>query len=686
MFQLLLCQTQEYHPRQVEHLLHTFQKNKSTLEIILREHKGKVEWWVSEDWSPHFKGSRSIEGSPLELESKQNLFYLAQKKGPLLPIKRWSQFEDRTNKTRINPLDALIPVLAKTPGAHLHFSLHFLSEKKRERAVKKVKKAHFEPDRRFDQWESKGWFKWSLRRWLGPLIRAHLHKPELSQKMQEEQTESSHEREDPRRAILDKLSRPLFHGTIKTSHPFGHFFHGFSLPYLGELVLSRHPRTLLFSAEELASLLSPPTPSSVAGFLKMESSSHLPHPLSDPWDLKEDDRKRHLYLLGKTGMGKSTALLTLFQKDLSKNCATLIIDPHGDLVEEALELIPKERHKDVLLVNPSDPEFPLALNPLEPSVGRSPSLQASALVEMFEALAEHSWGPRLEHILRNSLLTLIQSPNSTLLDLPRLLTDTEFCRDKIARLQDLELKRFFEEEFLSLDSRTRQEHSAPILNKVGPFLTSPLLRNIFGQPKSKLNLADSIEERKIVLINLSKGKLGEDASRFLGMVLLSMIQNALLARAVKPQTERPTVFLSIDEFQNFSTPTLLSMLSELRKYGLALTLANQYLTQVPEEIQEAILGNVGSLVCFRTSNEDALRLAPIFGLLETDLTQVEPFQAYSRFLRKQELEPVFRVQVNKIQGEKGLSTTALQKRSQELLTRPRLQVEEKMKKRYTVKD
>ena len=684
MQHFLFCQTQEYHPRQLEHFFHTLQKKRGFIEVLLRENKGKVEWLNSEDWSPHFKGSRSMKADDMN-RFKTN-YWVHQKKGPLLPIKRWSQLEDRSNKTRINPLDSLIPELARTPNAFVLFSFRPVKDRQREKVVKKVKAFHFEPDRHFDQWESKGWFTWSLRRCFGPLVRTQLHQPEQAKKLQEEQIESLHEREDPRRAILDKVSRPLFIGSIQTSHPFVSFFHGFSLPYLGELKMSKKPKTVVVSAEEWASLLSPPTPNNVAGFLKMESSTYLPHPLKDPWNLTEEDRKRHLYLLGKTGMGKSTALLTLFQKDLEENCTTVLIDPHGDLIEDALELIPQVRHKDILLVNPCDTEFPLSLNPLEPSPHRSPALQASALVEMFQTLAAHSWGPRLEHVLRNCLLTLIQSPNSTLLDLPRLLTDPEFCRDKITRLQDLELKRFFEDEYLSLDPRTRQEHSAPILNKVGPFLTSPLLRNIFGQPKSKLKVTTLIEEQKILLINLSKGKLGEDASRFLGMVLLSLIQNALLARANRSSTERSTVFISIDEFQNFSTPTLLSMLSELRKYGLALTLANQYLTQVPEEIQEAILGNIGSLVCFRTSQEDALRLAPLLGLTEMDLTQLDPFDAYSRFLRNQELEPVFRVHVEKPRVYDLVSKTTLQKRSQELLARPRHQVEEKLKKRYTVKD
>ena len=691
MFQWLLCETREPDPRQIEHALHTLQKNRGEIRIELREEKKKVLWLSSVDWSAHFEGSSckkiptAKSGSPAP-----HSYWIAQKKGPLLPIKRFSQFEDRTQKNRIAPLDTLLPLLAKTQGSFLKITLQPIPSKKREHAVKKVKQEWFEPDRSFDQWESKGWFEWKWRRLWGPLIRIGLPIPTHKKSSAEEQMESLHEREDPRKAILDKLSRPLFRVKIESSHSFKEFIHGFNLPYLGVLRIQKKPASMILSAEELASLLSPPHPKTCAPFLETETSANLPCTLDKLWNMPNEDRKRHLYFVGKTGMGKSTALLHLFKEDLQREGSIVLLDPHGDLIEDALALIPENRHKDLLWIDPSQEEFALALNPLEALEDSSPSLQSSALVEMFQVLAKGSWGPRLEYILRNVLLLLISAPNTTLLDLPRVLTSPQYCREKLRFISDLEVRRFFEEEFLSWDERTRQEYSAPILNKVGPLLTLPILRNIFAQPRSKLQLSSLLKKDKILLISLSKGKLGEDASRFLGMVFISLIQSALLSRAKDPPNQRPIVKLTIDEFQNFATPTLLSMLSESRKYGLALTLANQYLTQLPPEIQDAVLGNVGSQLCFRICQADAELLAPSLGLVEEDLTQITPFHAYGRWLYEGKLHPVFRTAIGKINWDQAEKTPTdfekLKNHSLSLLGRPRDQIEEKLKIRYNVSE
>lgn len=691
MFQWLLCETREPDPRQVEHALHTLQKNRREIRIELREEKKKVLWLTSVDWSSHFEGSscKKFHETPPPPKATRS-FWVAQKKGPLLPIKRFSQFEDRTQKNRIAPLDTLLPMLAKTPGSFVKITLCPIPSKKRERAVKKVKQEWFEPDRSFDQWESKGWFEWKWRRLWGPLIRIGLPKPTNKKSSAEEQMESQHEREDPRKAILDKLSRPLFKVEIESSHPFKEFIHGFNLPYLGVLRIQKKPASMILSAEELASLLSPPHPKTCAPFLETETSANLPCTLDELWNMPDEDRKRHLYFLGKTGMGKSTALLHLFQQDLQKEGSIVLLDPHGDLIDDALSLIPEQRHKDLLWIDPSQETFALALNPLEALDNSSPALQSSSLVEMFQVLAKGSWGPRLEYILRNVLLLLISTPNTTLLDLPRVLTSPHYCREKLRFIHDLEVRRFFEEEFLSWDERTRQEYTAPILNKVGPLLTLPILRNIFAQPKSKLEFSTLLNKNKILLISLSKGKLGEDASRFLGMVLISLIQSALLSRAKEPLHKRSIVKLSIDEFQNFATPTLLSMLSESRKYGLALTLANQYLTQLPPEIQDAVLGNVGSQLCFRICQADAELLAPSLGLVEEDLTQMAPFHAYGRWLYEGKLHSVFRTTIESIDWEQCKKNHAdlekLKSHSLRLLGRPRDQIEEKLKIRYNTNE
>jgi DNA helicase HerA-like ATPase len=481
--------------------------------------------------------------------------------------------------------------------------------------------------------------------------------------------------------VLDKLSRPLFKTTFTLSHAFSDFVHGFTLPYLGELRLSRKPATCIFSAEELASLLALPSAKDQARNLHTEPTAYLPAP-AQPLDLHEEDRKRHLYLVGKTGMGKSTVLLQLFTQDCAAQRTLVLLDPHGDLIDDAARLTPPNRHKDLILLDPSNADFPLALNPLELLPGEKANLKSSALIEMFEVLAKGSWGPRLEYILRNALLLLILSPNTTLLDLPRLLTSAPFCLHLLDRCNDLELRRFFHDEFLALDEKTRHEHVAPILNKLGPLLTLPLLRNIFGQPQSKFSFETAFAQNKIILINLSKGKLGEDASAALGMIFISMIQSTLLRRAALPPNQRGAVALTIDEFQNFTTRTLLTMLAESRKYGLALTLANQYLTQLPPEIQDAVLGNAGSLLAFRSSYADAQILAPSLGLLEEDLTQLAPFQAYAKLLKNQNPLPLFRLDVQKPAPS---TTPAPLQYSPQRFGRPRLQVEAKLQNRYNKK-
>lgn len=717
LYRLRLCETQEYSPRILEHWLHTIQKKKQATIVRFQEKNGKVEIVMSEDLSTYLRGSRvllletsqPVEAKSLEVQAsrtsthwfiqKPSTYGVIQTKGPLLPIKRYTQLEDKTQKTHIAPWDSFLKTLAQTPGAFLEFHFKPIRDRKREWVLKKVKKTYFQVERHFDQWESKGWFHFKLRRWWGPLIRKILtgfvssrdakhvspaRRPDL-----QEQIESSHEREDPKRAVLDKLSRPLFEVHMNLSHPFSAFIDGFGLPYLGSLsIQSGKGSPLVFSAEELASLLSLPNAKEQAPYLETEVTAYLPCPLAHPLEFSEEDRKRHLYILGKTGMGKSTVLLHLFDQDVQKNHALIILDPHGDLISEALNRVPSEHCHRLVLLDPAETKYPLAINPLECSPEENPSLKSSALVEMFEVLAEGSWGPRLEYILRNALLLLIVNANTTLLDLPLLLNKPLYVRQLLSRQHDPELRRFFEDEFLSLNPKTRQEYTAPILNKVGPLLTTPLLRNMFSQPKAKFSFEQAFEKRKIVLIPLSKGKLGEDASRLLGMIFLSMIQSTLLRRAHLEPEQRCTVAISIDEFQNFATPTLLSMLSESRKYGLALTFANQYLTQVSPEIQDATLGNVGSLLCFRSSYADAQILAPSLGLMENDLTGLAPFQAYAKFLHHQNPLPVFRLELKKLapmetdSSTKMLELTKLLKTQAERYGRRLALVEEKVENRY----
>jgi hypothetical protein len=667
MYCIRPCSTRDDQPKQLEHWLHAIQKHTAPIHIILKENKGKVEWHCSTKITPFLQAATTQESQVKLIKCP---FYVQQNKGPLLPIKRPSEFEDIVHKTRIIPLSSLIDTLAQCKEARIQFSIKAVKDSKRRRVLRKAKSPRFDITRRFDQWESKAWLKWRLRRLIGPLLR----KSRELTRTQEEQTTTRHEREDPRQAMLDKLSRPLFQVEISMSLPFKTYIHSFNLPYLNQLSIKKRPSKNLLSAEELASLLSIPN---AHPHLLQEASAHLPNPLKNPLGFNIADSARHSYLIGKTGMGKSTLMLQLFEQKLMNGECVILMDPHGDLVDSALERIPKYRENDVIYLDPSQSENPLSLNPLSLNKEESAHLRTSALIELFKALSQGSWGPRLEYILRNSLLTLCQAPNTRLLDLPRLLNDVHYAKRLLSQLKDLELQRFWEEEFFKLEPRIRHEHCAPILNKVGPLLTHPLLRNIIGQPKNKIALTQWYDQNKIILIKLSKGALGEDLSRCLGIMLIAQIQSSLLTR--QSTNLRNPVNLFIDEFQNLCTQNLIGMLSESRKYGLALTLANQYLSQIPEDIQDAVLGNVSNLFLFQTSYQDAQQLAPGLGLNEFDLTQIEAFQCYIKRLHETKAQPLFRWKVDK---PKARACMTLTKKHWLPYTRPRELVEEKLFIRY----
>lgn len=659
--------------------MHTIQNSAGDKKISFRELDGKTQIISSINLEDVLQGAYCKKTGAAIPDCP---FFAKQTKGALLPIKRYSQFEDRINKERIFSADRLFFELSRIPHSSFNISFRPIADRRRERALKKAKKFHFKPERRFDIWESSAWFSLKLRRFLGPPLRVLLSRIG-TEKIREEKTESIHEREDPKSAILDKLSRPLFEVQIQMSHDFSNYLSGFTLPYLNGLKVTKKESKMILSAEELATLLTLPDTKVCAPFLHSESTAYLRPPPGNPLEMSLEDRKRHVYILGKTGMGKSSTLLQMFKSDLQKNLCAVLLDPHGDLAEDCLKAVPPERVKDLVVLDPSNLEFPLALNPVELLDYENPVLKASAVTEIFQILAKGSWGPRLEYILRNAILTLLLNKNCSLMDLPRILTDKDFCLQKLQNVRDLELKRFWLTEFLNLDPKLRQEHISPILNKVGPLLTSPTLRNIFGQPKGKLDFKELFENNKIIILPLSKGKLGEDASKMLGMIFITMIQTSLLHRAAVAPEERKILALYMDEFQNFCSPTLLSMLSESRKYGLALTLANQYIDQIAPEYQDAVLGNVGSLIVFRTSFQDAEKLAPQLSLVEEDLCQTKPFQAYAKLLKNSECLPVFRFESQKMETENRIDVQPLINFCCRRFGRNRSLVEQKLTERYS---
>ncbi|MBR0133940.1 type IV secretion system DNA-binding domain-containing protein [Candidatus Saccharibacteria bacterium] len=325
------------------------------------------------------------------------------------------------------------------------------------------------------------------------------------------------------------------------------------------------------------------------------------------------DRSRHVYIIGQTGSGKS-GLLTLFAlSDIYHNQGYCIIDPHGDLATDNLRFIPESRIKDVVYFNPADTQYPMAFNPLEiDDPARKPNI-SSEVIGVLKRMFGDSWGPRLEHILRYTLLALLDRPEATLLDISRMLTDKEFRKETLDYCQDVTVLQFWKHEFGSWSEKQVTESVAPVLNKVGAFTANPIIRNIIGQPKSSFNIREIMDEGKILVVNLSKGLIGEDNAGILGAFLVTKVQLAAMSRSdIENVEDRRPFYLYVDEFQNFATDSFAVILSEARKYGLNLTVANQYVSQMTDSVRDAVFGNVGTTICFRVSADDAPILSKQF--------------------------------------------------------------------------
>ena len=323
------------------------------------------------------------------------------------------------------------------------------------------------------------------------------------------------------------------------------------------------------------------------------------------------DRSRHMYIIGQTGVGKSGLLELMTISDIYSPYGFALIDPHGDYAQDTLARIPKERIKDVVYFNPADMEFPIAFNPMEVQDKKLKTHTCSELIGVLTRMFD-SWGPRLEYILRYSILALLDYPDSTMLDITRILTDSQFRAKVIKHIEDPVVKNFWTVEFSSWNSKFASEAVAPVLNKVGAFTANPLVRNIIGQKKSSFNIRKIMDENKILIVNLSRGLVGEDNAALLGSLLVTKIQLAAMSRADVPASQRTPFYLYVDEFQNFATDSFATILSEARKYGLNLTVANQYIAQMLPQVKDAIFGNVGSIVAFRTSADDARTMQKYF--------------------------------------------------------------------------
>lgn len=359
--------------------------------------------------------------------------------------------------------------------------------------------------------------------------------------------------------------------------------------------------------------------------------------------IKQADRRSHMYVIGKTGTGKSTLLETMIQQDIAAGAGLVLLDPHGDLVEKILKTIPDNRKKDLIYFNVPDTANPLGFNPLENILPAKRPLAASGLLEVFKKIWADSWGPRLEHILRNTLMALLDQPQANLGDILRLLDDEEYRKQVALNVANAQVRNFWLREYERYPARFRTEAIAPIQNKVGAFLSNPVLHRILTKPKSSFDLRQVMDEGKILLVNLAKGKIGEDSAALLGAMLVSKIGHTALSRADIPESARRDFFIYLDEFQSFTTLGLASMLSELRKFRANLLLAHQYLSQVDPQIRDAILGNVGTIISFRLGLTDAEILEkefyPEFGA--ADLINLPNYNIYLKLMIDGEVSKAF---------------------------------------------
>lgn len=348
----------------------------------------------------------------------------------------------------------------------------------------------------------------------------------------------------------------------------------------------------------------------------------------------KEDKFRHVYIVGKTGMGKSTFISNMVVSDMQRNNGIAVVDPHGDLVEDVMAHIPSHRTNDVFLFDVSDTNYPVWFNILEYTHPDQKNLIASAVVSIFKKLFENSWWPRLEYILRNVMLSILEYPNATLMHVMRMLTDKNFREEVLSHVKDPVVMKFWRDEYDKRQERQRNEAVGPIANKIGQFLSSPIVRNIFAQPKSSLNIRKIMDTWQILLVNLSKGKIWEDNASMIWSFLVSKFQIDAMARADMSFKDRKDFYLYIDEFQNFATDAFESILSEARKYRLSLIVANQYTSQIQENVRNAIFGNVGTIISFGLGYDDATMMSLQFKevIEANDLLSLPKFTAYTKLM------------------------------------------------------
>lgn len=390
------------------------------------------------------------------------------------------------------------------------------------------------------------------------------------------------------------------------------------------------------------------------------------------------DRSRHIYIIGQTGAGKSGTLELLALSDIFHGQGYAIIDPHGDFAINNMRFIPGTRLQDVVYFNPADTEHPLGFNPLEVTNPAQKTNISSEVIGVLKRMFGDSWGPRLEYILRYTILALLDRPETTMLDITRMLTDKKFRKETLSYCKDTVVLQFWNVEFASWTDKFQAEAIAPVLNKVGAFTANPVIRNIIGQPRSTFNIRRIMDEGKILIVNLSKGLIGEDNAGILGSFLVTKIQLAAMSRSDIPDVkDRRPFYLYVDEFQNFATDSFATILSEARKYGLNLTVANQYISQMSEEVRNAVFGNVGTMISFRVSADDSPILAKQFEpqFEPNDLLQMHNRNFIINMVINGEKAPAFSARTLNLPTTQSDNTRMIIEHTRAHYSRPRADIE-----------
>ncbi len=350
--------------------------------------------------------------------------------------------------------------------------------------------------------------------------------------------------------------------------------------------------------------------------------------------IRADDRRRHIYTIGKTGMGKTVMLENMVIQDMRRGHGVAVVDPHGEFAERMLDFVPSSRINDVIYFNPSDLTHPIAFNVLERVDPEYRHLVASGLMGIFKKIWPDVWSARMEYLLNNAFLSLLEYPGSTLLGVNRIFVDKDYRKKVVDKITNSSVKSFWINEFARYPDRFREEAVAPIQNKVGQFIAIPLIRNIVGQTTSAIDMRDVMDNKKILIINLSKGRIGEDNSALLGAMIITKLQLAAMSRVDIPEGEREDFYLYVDEFQNFATESFANILSEARKYRLDLILAHQYITQMDEKVRDAVFGNVGTMITFRVGAADAEFLEREYEpeFMTNDLVNLSKYNIYLKLM------------------------------------------------------